>query len=104
VQDLGHLCRAGGLAATIAAASVPLSPPARAGGPAWLTACLTGGDDYEVLLAVPPSREPALLAAAASVGIPVTRLGHFHAGPPAVTVLAPDGAPLALPIGGWSHF
>ena len=31
VQDLGHLCRAGSLAAEIDAALVPLSPPARAG-------------------------------------------------------------------------
>ena len=30
--------------------------PARAAGPDWLAACLTGGDDYELLLAVPPAR------------------------------------------------
>ena len=56
VQDLGHLCRASGLAAEIMADQVPLSDAARAAGPDWLATCLTGGDDYELLLAVPPDR------------------------------------------------
>src|ERR1700722_3637795 len=54
VQDLGHLCRAGDLAAEIDASLIPLSQPARLAGPDWLAICLTGGDDYELLLAVPP--------------------------------------------------
>jgi thiamine-monophosphate kinase len=104
VQDLGHICRASSLAATIEAAQVPLSDPARAAGPAWLETCLTGGDDYELLLAVPPAREVALRAAAAARGMAVTRIGAFHSGPPHVTVRAANGEPLALTKGGWSHF
>ena len=64
VQDLGHLCRAAELGAELGAAQVPLSPAARAAGPAWLETCLTGGDDYELLLAVRPEQEAALHAAA----------------------------------------
>jgi thiamine-monophosphate kinase len=104
VQDLGHICRASGLGATIDAASVPLSPQARAAGPSWLEACLTGGDDYELLLAVPPSRDSALRAAAQARGIVVTRIGAFHSGPAQVMVRAANGEPLALTKGGWSHF
>ena len=104
VQDLGHLCRAGGVAAEIDAALVPLSPPAREAGPDWLATCLTGGDDYEVLLAVPSQCEAALQAAAQSAGMAVTRIGAFRAGPPQVKVRGPDGAPMALRTGGWSHF
>jgi thiamine-monophosphate kinase len=104
VQDLGHLCRAGSVAAMVEAARVPLSAPARQAGPEWLARCLTGGDDYELLLAVPPAHEPALAEAAARAGTAVTRIGAFHAGPPEVTVRGPDGAPLALGAGGWSHF
>jgi thiamine-monophosphate kinase len=104
VQDLGHLCRAGGLAATIEAACLPLSDPARAACPAWLAACLTGGDDYELLLAVPPARETALLDAAARAGVAVTRIGRFRAGAPEVTTIGSDGFPMALASGGWSHF
>ncbi len=102
VQDLSHLCRAAGLAAVIEAGRVPLSPPARAADRREL--CLTGGDDYELLLAVPPERAAALAAASAATFIPVTRIGAFHAGPPAVTVRAPDGTPIPLARGGWSHF
>jgi thiamine-monophosphate kinase len=104
VQDLGHLCRAGGVAAEIDAALVPLSAPARAAGPQWLITCLTGGDDYELLLAVPPAKEIALRDEAARVGMAVTRIGSFRQGDPGVTVRGSDGAPLALGRPGWSHF
>jgi thiamine-monophosphate kinase len=104
VQDLGHLCRASGLAAEVDAARVPLSAAARQAGPEHLAACLTGGDDYELLLAVPPAQETALTAAAASAGIAVTRIGRFRAGRPEVTVRGPSGTALALGSGGWSHF
>ena len=104
VQDLGHLCRESGLAADIAIESVPLSGAARAAGPDWLTTCLTGGDDYELLLAVPPGRSDALRAAASRTGMEVTRIGHFHSGSPEVMVRQASGEPLALTRGGWSHF
>jgi len=104
VQDLGHLCRASGLAAEIEVEAVPLSDAARIAGPDWLTTCLTGGDDYELLLAVPPDRANALQQAAARIGVAVTRLGHFHSGPPEVMLRQASGEPLALTKGGWSHF
>lgn len=104
VQDLGHLCRAGGLGAEIEAALVPLSASARAAGPDWLLTCLTGGDDYELLLAVPPARDAALRAAAAAAGMAVTRIGVFRAGPPRVMVRGPAGEEIRLDRGGWSHF
>ena len=104
VQDLGHICRASGLAAALQVDAVPLSDAARAAGPDWLVTCLTGGDDYEVLLAVPPARVQALKDAAADAGIPVCRVGHFHSGPPEVMVRQASGEPLALTKGGWSHF
>jgi thiamine-monophosphate kinase len=102
VQDLGHICRASGCGAEIDAASVPLSDAARDAN--QLERCLTGGDDYELLLAVPPAREAALRQAATETGIPVTRIGRFLAGAPRVTVRAADGAEMRLVRGGWSHF
>ena len=104
VQDLGHICRASGLGAEIEAARVPLSDAARAAGPAWLETCLTGGDDYELLLAVPPDRESALVASAAAGDVPVTRIGRFAPGAAKVIVRAKDGAAVSLGKGGWSHF
>ncbi len=104
VQDLGHLCRAGALGAEIEADLVPLSTAARAAGPDWRPACLTGGDDYELLLAVPADRAATLRAAAGRAGIPVTRIGRFHAGPPRVVVRDAVGTELTFLAGGWSHF
>jgi thiamine-monophosphate kinase len=95
VQDLGHICRASKLTAEIDAALVPLSVQARAAGPDWLPTCLSGGDDYELLLAIPPGRES---------GIPVVRIGAFREGPPDVMVRGLDGKPMHLQRGGWSHF
>ncbi len=102
VQDLGHLCRAGGVGAEIEAALVPRSAAARAAGPAWLGTCLTGGDDYEVLMAVPPEHEPALAGVCATV--PLTRIGRFVAGAAAVCVRDETGAAMRFDHGGWSHF
>ncbi len=109
VQDLSHICRASGLAAAIEATRVPLSEPARnwvqAGvEPDGWIACLTGGDDYELLLAVPPAREAALRENAARAAIPITRIGGFHDGPAAVSVIGRDGRRLEIRSGGWSHF
>ena len=103
VQDLGHLCRAAGLGAVIEAARVPRSPAARAAGEAWLKTCLTGGDDYELLMAVPPQHAAALLAAAAAQGCGATRIGWFEAGDQ-VRVLDGAGAAISLDRPGWSHF
>jgi thiamine-monophosphate kinase len=104
VQDLGHICRAGSVTAEIDASLVPLSDPARAAGADWLATCLTGGDDYELLLAVPPARESLLRQAALAVGTVVTRIGAFRSGPPQVIVRGPDGTPMNFGRGGWSHF
>lgn len=109
IQDLGHICRASGLTAEVAAADVPLSAAARVAttmdgaGAGWLETCLTGGDDYEVLMAVPPAHVPALRDAARAIGVGVSRIGTFHSGPPRVMVRGADGNALTLKKGGWSH-
>lgn len=107
LQDLGHLCRAAGLGAEIEAARLPLSLAARKAvdaNPDWLATCLTGGDDYELALAVPERNGAKLAADAQKANVPVTRIGHFVAGPPQVTVRDAAGAALVFARGGWSHF
>ena len=99
VQDLGHLCRAGGLGATLRADLVPRTVRA----PEWLELCLTGGDDYELLMAVDPACADDLQARAASLDVPVTRVGQFEAGE-GVRVLDGHGVAVRIGTGGWSHF
>lgn len=100
VQDLGHLARAAGLGAEIEAGRVPLSPAAAAADD--LATCLSGGDDYELLMAVAPAQGAALQAAAAAAGVEACRIGRFTP-EPGVRVLR-NGAPWTLPRSGWSHF
>ncbi len=100
VQDVGHLCRAGGCGAEIRAADLPLSAAARATLPAMLPRILTGGDDYELAMAVRPEQAGRLDAGS----LPVTCIGRFVAGPPRVVVRDAKGAEIALGAGGWNHF
>jgi thiamine-monophosphate kinase len=102
VQDAGHLARAAGLGVEIEAARVPLSAPVRAMGAEVLERVLTGGDDYELLLAVPRAREVALAAAAGA--LPITRIGRFVDQLGGVRVLDASGGELPLARPGWSHF
>ncbi len=101
VQDLSHICRGSGLAAVIHAGLVPISPEAAALGPDYLEMRLTGGDDYELLLAVPPEKSEALRAACGDV--PVTEIGFFQPGA-GVQLLSESGAALTLSSSGWKHF
>jgi thiamine-monophosphate kinase len=101
LQDLAHLCKAASLGATIHAAAIPTSKAAAALGPDYLESRLTGGDDYELLLAAPESQEPALLAACGTLRI--TKIGLFHPGE-TVSVLDDAGRPLTFAKQGWQHF
>ena len=100
LQDAGHLARAAGLGVVIEAGCVPLSPAARHAG--RLQTCLSGGDDYELLLAVPPLHGPALAAECARTGVAITRVGVFDHGQ-GVRVRE-DGRERAPERTGWSHF
>jgi thiamine-monophosphate kinase len=106
--DFGHLCRASNVQGTILADKVPLSPEAGrvlAADPGRLSDVLGGGDDYEVLLTVPPDRTAALAAVAESAGVVFTEIGHIAAASrdPGAIVLNADGSPTALPRPGWTH-
>lgn len=102
VQDLGHICRNSGVGAVIEAGLVPASAAARAAGESWLEARLTGGDDYELILATPPDAEAALRKACGLV--PVTKIGHFSGDSDEVVVLDRAGRRMAFTRTGWRHF
>ena len=101
VQDCNHMAAAAGLGAIIEAALLPLSPEARAVN--RLALCLAGGDDYELLLAVPDSHAAALQAQCARAGVPVTRIGRFGQGSATRVVVSP-GEVITPELAGYSHF
>ncbi len=105
VADLGHIADESGLAAVIDAEKVPLSDAARAvlaDDPARLETVLTGGDDYELVFAVPPNEQDRLDAIASDTGVSLTRIGVFEPGA-GVRVHGPEGADLDLPETGFRH-
>ncbi|MDO8606130.1 MAG: thiamine-phosphate kinase [Phaeospirillum sp.] len=109
VQDLGHICRASGVAAEVDAAVVPLSAAAAAAvkdDQSLLALVLTGGDDYELLFSAPPEAADAILILAKELGVPATRIGRVidGGGADAVTVRGGDGQVLAIEREGWRHF
>jgi len=77
LQDLGHLCAASAVGARIELARVPCAPAVRRAG---IDLALTGGEDYELLFAVPRRRETALARVASQFGCAVTRIGECTRG------------------------
>ena len=102
VADLGHICAASGVSATIDASLLPLSPVAR-GVPGAREAALAGGDDYELLFTAPPARRGDVERLAATLDHGVARIGTVATGR-SVRVTDGDGQPLALDRAGWRHF
>jgi thiamine-monophosphate kinase len=105
--DLAKLCKASAVTATIDVARVPLSPAARAAlavNPDLIQTVLGGGDDYEVLVTVPPRKVAAFRKAAASAGVAATEIGRIASGGAAPRFLEGNGRPLVLEHLSFSHF
>jgi thiamine-monophosphate kinase len=105
--DLAKLCAASGVSAVIDAQSILLSAPAAtllARGTVGLETIVSGGDDYEILCAIPENRFEAFAKAAASAGVAVTSIGTVIAGASAPTFLDAQGREIALPRLSYSHF
>jgi thiamine-monophosphate kinase len=105
-KDLGRMCKASGCGARARLADLPLSPAAAkalAADASLARHIAAGGDDYEVLAAVPPAQAADFTACALAAGVAVTRIGEAvsDAG---VTIEGPDGRPLVLDRPGWDHF
>lgn len=107
LADLGHLLRASSCGAEIAAHLLPLSPPFSVTletDPALLNLALSGGEDYELLFAVPPTAMADVAAAAAAAEVTVTRIGTLTAAAGGLLVHDRTGAPLPLTGRGFDHF
>lgn len=101
--DAGKLARASGCGLRLDAGRLPLSADlmAEAGSEA-LRLALTGGDDYELCFAVPPSRTADLQLRLANVKCPVTCIGVLEREPGVRAFL--DAVPVGFDLGGYDHF
>jgi thiamine-monophosphate kinase len=104
--DLGKLCRESGVGAMVDIARVPLSRAGRAAlatEPRLIETILTGGDDFEVVAAVPPGSLGALKAAARTARVPLAEIGRVVVGREA-RFLASDGRAMSFAHASFSHF
>ena len=105
IADLGHIADASGVAMTIHADDVPLSPAARTAldrDAALRTTILTGGDDYEIAFCAPNTTVDIVQAAAKKSGVPVTAVGVVEDGV-GVRVYDGRGSEIRLDRAGFTH-
>ncbi len=105
LADLGHICQSSGIGATLELPRLPVAGTLTtmlSVDEARLAAIL-GGDDYELCMTVPPTRMAALEAAAATLGIALTRVGTIEA-ERGIRCVAEEGAPVSVPGSAYQHF
>jgi thiamine-monophosphate kinase len=105
--DLAKLCAASGVSAMIDAADIPLSQPAAAvlaTGAIKLDALIAGGDDYEILCAMPEDRLDRFLQEGRRAGVAVTPIGRIVEGIASPRFVDAEGRTIALDRLSYSHF
>jgi thiamine-monophosphate kinase len=106
VADLGHICEASEVGASVALADLPLSPAARqiaAGAPDLPLRLATAGDDYELLFTAPPEASETILRLSAELRLPLTAIGEIEAGA-AVRLVDAEGKLVPVAAAGYRHF
>ncbi len=107
VGDLTKMLKASGVSAVIRLHEAPLSAAARQAisrDPALFETAMTGGDDYELLVAAPPQKAKLLQEDARAAGVPLTLIGEAVAGAGAPRFVGADGAEMSFVRGSFSHF
>lgn len=104
--DLGHVCAASHMDATIVAPRVPLSEAARAAvtaDPGLMAAVLSGGDDYELLFTLAPDDSPAVAALSRELDLALTAIGQIAEGDGSVRIIDSDGRDMDMGEAGYRH-
>jgi len=103
--DLGHVCEASSVGATLYLDRLPCSPAVRsylADTGDW-SVPLAAGDDYELCVTVPAGRQAAVEALAAELPAGLHWVGLVERAP-GIRLVLPDGALLAHAPAGYDHF
>jgi thiamine-monophosphate kinase len=109
IADLGHICERSRVAAEVELDRVPVSAIVKRhlDRSAARTAVLAGGDDYELIFTAGNGERASIARLAARLRLRLTCIGRIirgRRGVPPVTVLGPDGKPLAPARKGYEHF
>lgn len=105
--DLGHLCARSAVGAELDASLIPVDPAARAIAPYYgrdpLLLALNGGDEYELICAIPPEAREEALDTLRAVGCQPTIIGRLTPPETGMTLKNPDGSVSPLEPHGWDH-
>jgi thiamine-monophosphate kinase len=105
--DLAKLLALAGMTAEVPAANVPLSQAAQTAlraCPAIVKTLLTGGDDYEILCAIPPSQSASFEAEAEAAGVLVAQVAIAEPGDRPPVFRDESGKAFAFPKPSFQHF
>jgi thiamine-monophosphate kinase len=102
--DLPRLCAASKVGAEISLADLPVFAPSTEWGCEPRALALHGGEDFELLFAVPESKAARLEKIYPSAFPPVTKIGRLVPGAGQVWVLEPGNKRSPLPALGFDHF
>ncbi|OYY92458.1 MAG: thiamine-phosphate kinase [Hydrogenophilales bacterium 28-61-23] len=106
LADLGHILERSGVGADIELARLPAhaAVAARLPDSSLARRCLlAGGDDYELCFTASPVSASAILAAGATAGVALSRIGQTSE-QPGLRVVGVDGLPLKIEERGFDHF
>ncbi|MGQ9778550.1 MAG: thiamine-phosphate kinase [Bacillota bacterium] len=108
-SEVHHICAESGVGAVVWAERVPIGPATREAarllGRDPLDWALYGGEDYELLFALPPGRaEEVTLCLTATTGTPVGVIGECRPAEEGIRLCYPSGESVPLSPGGFDHF
>jgi thiamine-monophosphate kinase len=105
-RDLRRLCRASECGARVRPGRLPLHPAARRllGAEAAREEALRGGEDYELLAAVPPARMAGLRGRFRRLRVRLSEIGELVEASRGLELVGPGERRRPLPEGGFDHF
>lgn len=104
IGDLGHILQRSGVGATVNVDALPPGPTlARRPQELRRRFSLAGGDDYELCFTAPASQRDAVIAAADTVHVPVTRVGRIESAA-GLRLTDAGGSPLEPGVSSFDHF
>ena len=106
-SDLGHVCEESGVGARVSLSAVPLSKElvsvCRQNGADPLDLAVSGGEDYRLLVTVPPKNGPAFERYLEKEDIRFHEVGEITKGK-GVVFISEDGARRTPDVSGFDHF
>jgi thiamine-monophosphate kinase len=103
-MDLPRLCAASGVGAEIRVSNLPVFPGSALWGCDPVELALNGGEDYELLFAVPKSRSRILEKEYPATLPRITRIGEMTSNVGSVWAIGADEKRYRLPERGYDHF